>query len=351
MSKNIYTSNIIRTGFMFEDLCAEVFQKRGIKVEQDVAGVINGLKYEVDLILTDLNKCKFIVEVKFYRSTKPTKTMLKKSIERIKNIGKSIGIENYILLIGMPVKNKLREEIENEYSVYVMDSDDLFYLIDGDEELNKKYVSLMNDVLVDINEYESKEIKLDYLAYEEHEIIVNNNVGEILKDEIKNIKPGKAEFVNYENKCTEILMYLFEKNLATWSKQCSSDDDINRYDLICTAKRGNEFWELLIDEFHSRYIVFEFKNYSDKVKQTQVYTTEKYLFQKALRNVSFIVSRKGLDEYAIRATKGILRENGKLIISLNDKDLMNMIDMKENGDEPSDYLLDLVDNILLKLGK
>lgn len=149
----------------------------------------------------------------------------------------------------------------------------------------------------------------------------------------------------------EIIKYLFDENLNGWNKQLRTDDELNRYDLVCRVKRGNEFWEFLINEFHSRYVVFEFKNYCNKVKQTQVYTTEKYLFQKALRNVCFMISRNGLDDNALIATMGILRETGKLIIDLKDTDLYKMLKLKESGDEPSDYLFEIIDATLLKLSK
>lgn len=78
---------------------------------------------------------------------------------------------------------------------------------------------------------------------------------------------------------------------------------------------------------------------------------QKYLFPAALRNVAFIISRNGFDENAQKAAIGSLKENGKLIISLTDKDLLAMIEMKENGGEPSDYLLDKVEDVLMSVGK
>lgn len=48
---------------------------------------------------------------------------------------------------------------------------------------------------------------------------------------------------------------------------------------------------------------------------------------------------------------GILRENGKLIISVDNEDLIKMIKMKEKGEEPSDYLLNRVENLLMNVGK
>ncbi|WP_349156991.1 hypothetical protein [[Clostridium] symbiosum] len=97
--------------------------------------------------------------------------------------------------------------------------------------------------------------------------------------------------------------------------------------------------------------VFEYKNYSDYISQNLIYITEKYLFPVALRNVAFIISRKGFDLNAQKATFGCLKESAKLIISLDDNDLIKMIYMKENGEEPSDYLLDKVEQILMSVSK
>ena len=57
------------------------------------------------------------------------------------------------------------------------------------------------------------------------------------------------------------------------------------------------------------------------------------------------------DDNAIKVTKGILRETGKLIINLTDNNLYDMLEMKKNNSEPSDYLFEIIDNFLLKLEK
>ena len=45
-----------------------------------------------------------------------------------------------------------------------------------------------------------------------------------------------------------------------------------------------------------------------------------------------------------------LCESGKLIVSLND-DLIRMLSMKEKGEEPSDFLLDKVECMLMSVSK
>ena len=108
---------------------------------------------------------------------------------------------------------------------------------------------------------------------------------------------------------------------------------------------------MLIQFFNTKYIIFEFKNYKEQITQNEIYTTEKYLYDKALRRVAIIISRKGFDNNAIKASKGCLRENGKLIINLSDECLIKMIKMKNIGNNPIEYLSKMLDTFLIELEK
>ena len=77
--------------------------------------------------------------------------------------------------------------------------------------------------------------------------------------------------------------------------------------------------------------MFEFKNYEKPITQREIYTIEKYLYEKALRKVAIIISRKGADKHAKMAARGSLRESGKLIICLSDEDLKAMLQIKKGG--------------------
>ena len=98
-------------------------------------------------------------------------------------------------------------------------------------------------------------------------------------------------------------------------------------------------------------MVFEFKNYNNPITQKEIYTTEKYLYSKALRSVGIVISAHGYDENAFWAAKGCLRENGKLIMLLETEDLIEMNKMKVDQEDPSNYLLDKLDELLLELEK
>ena len=99
------------------------------------------------------------------------------------------------------------------------------------------------------------------------------------------------------------------------------------------------------------YIIY-YKNYKEKITQREIYTTEKYLYKKALRSVAIIVSREGASRNALLAAKGCLRENGKLILCLSDKDLNELIHIKEKGEQPTaEFFEAMLDDILIHLEK
>lgn len=110
-----------------------------------------------------------------------------------------------------------------------------------------------------------------------------------------------------------------ETEFTRMLEQSSTEDKMFRMDLICGLKETSEFWKILIHHYNTRFVVFEFKNYRDKIDQNLIYVTEKYLYNAVLRNVAIIISRKGFSCSAHKVATGILTESGKLIIELSIK--------------------------------
>ena len=351
-----FNDEIIRRAFKFEEFCEKLFKKSGFKIVNPDS--FNKHMSQADLIVEKDNK-QAVIEIKFYKTTKANYSLLKKAISQVKMYGEYYKISNQILIIATTIDEELKHKLESDYKVIILDSKNLLYLLKDDNKLLIEYKNLLRDTSINIynsNDYIPTDLNNILIDKEYNKNLMSTFQFEFKQDnrlcsELNDIPSGKASFRDYEKKCTEILKYLFPTILTGWNEQLRTDDGLNCYDLVCRAKKGNEFWDLLINEFNSRYIIFEFKNYADEIKQTQVYTTEKYLYQTALRNVAFIISKKGASTNAMQATKGILRENGKLIINLTDEDLCEMIKMKNEGSEPSDYLFEFLDIFLLELGK
>ena len=161
--------------------------------------------------------------------------------------------------------------------------------------------------------------------------------------------------MEYEEICKDILDFLFKGAFSEIFPQHPTEDKHFRMDFIAPLKGNNEkthsLWRMLTYHYNSHFVVFECKNYEEEIDQNLIYITEKYLFNAALRNVAFILSRKGFSEPAHFAACGCLKEHGKLILDIKDADLVEMLDAKAKGDEPADYLLKLLEKFLMGIGK
>ncbi|WP_070087593.1 DEAD/DEAH box helicase family protein [Merdimonas faecis] len=333
-----------------------LLKKHGYQDIKKEKKILDDKNLRADIVAQKDNKT-VVMEVNSYRSLYNSKFNFDNAIKQILLYKDSLTQKNpdkkysFIIVLLCGIDEDSKNEIYKRYHIVVWDINNLIYLC----EENKKLISLLTGCLPysslalnpkrPINvEIEQKEIVSD-----EKETSLVKKYMEILES-CKPGKLGKAD-KKFEHICTEIVKILFETEFYRVLEQHRTNDEMFQIDLLCSLKGTTAFWKFLMSFYHTKFVVFEYKNYSDYISQNLIYNTEKYLFPVALQNVAFIISRKGFDQNAKKAALGCLRESGKLIISLNDNDLITMLSMKEKGEEPSDYLLDKVEYILMSISK
>ena len=259
-----------------------------------------------------------------------------------------------MLVVSCFLTPELREALENKFSITFVDQADLRIWCSSHPELAESLdalleVNLDEALTTHLSRKESNSIIRDMALNKSNRIERQKNKGTKLCLELKSIKKGKASWRQYEKKCEEILKYLFPNDLHGWHSQKRTDDGLNRYDFVCRIRPTTEFWKFVIEHLNSRYVLFEFKNYLGKIKQGQILTTEKYLLEKGLRRMAIIMTRTGAEAHALAMTQGAMREQGKLILIVNDEKVCEMLHMKERGEDPTDCLFEIADNFLLTL--
>lgn len=303
----------------------------------------------------DIVACKdninYIIELKSYKGPYIDRKVLWNAINQVnkyrqyfKDISKN---RQYGIILLCIVDEKLKQEIIDEYGILIWDIKNLLYICSENKELAEKLEHMIPYSLngielaapIELVNYNYSEIKIENNEYYEDELL----------DKLKNCKPGKTKraHIEYEKICSSIISYLFKSEFSQFSEQHTTDDEMFRMDIICALKGTTAFWDFLIRYYNTKFVVFECKNYKEKLKQNLIYVTDKYLFNPALRNVAFIISRSGFSDNAQKSAIGILKEQGKLIVDLTDEDLEIMICIKRNGQEPSDYLLDKIEKLLM----
>lgn len=318
--------------YWFENYVAKIFKEAGYSVERE----IKLKQYRCDIVAEKNNK-KYCIEVKFSR-------IIEKSIEQIYNIAQGNGMIPILVSANSITEKKREYYIEKYPELVLLDISNLMFAVRYNTELTNELIAILPYSVDDINPQEGF-IEIDYLQHDDY---TNSLISEITL-----CRAGRANFNTYEKLCYKLLENIFSEDLALWQEQQKSNSDLYRFDLLCRIKDGNQktFWSIIERYFNSKYIIFEFKNYSNPITQKEIYTTEKYLYAKALRSVGIIISANGYEENAYWAAKGSLRENGKLIILLDTNDLISMNKIKMNEEDPSNYLLEKLDDLLLTLEK
>lgn len=305
---------------------------------------------------------KCFIEVKLYRDIIPKLDLIKLAARRLSESDYDIWWV-LILAVSSILTEDIKKEIWNEFGIIILDIIDLISL----SKKNTNTYYQLQEIIIKYLRLDVDEILKLESTFKEVDIFgqIRNQTKPLKKkkspqkwqflfQELESIPKWKDWATQYEKKCIEILKYLFDnwRDLALWEKQKSSEDWLNRYDLLCRIiSYQNTFWSEIASDFHTRYIVFEFKNYSDKIKQWQILTTEKYLFTKALRSVSFIIARNWIDENWKKTCSGALKESWKLIVTISHANILEMITLKDKWEEASDILRKLVDEMLIWINR
>jgi hypothetical protein len=340
----------------FGQFVANLFSREGFEVEfTPRRGHIRA-----DLLIHSSSGVTAVGEIKVYSSRVMPASVLDRAAAQTERLRQAFEASKSILIICSRIMPLARRTLQQQFpDLIIYDLDALAFLVAKYPDLLESFEELtreafpFSEILEPQSQLELINIEADISepleAATGQVSISHENMGSNLCKDIQVIKPGPKHAKIFEAKVIEALRYIFDKDLTAWSPQQSSDTSLSFYDLVARVASEHDFWNTLVSQFRSRYVIFEFKNYRAKIKQGQIYTTEKYLFRAALRSTAIIISRTGADKNALAAARGALRESGKLIINLSVEDLCLMLHRKDSGDDPNALLLDRVDEMLMRL--
>lgn len=331
--------NLLRTSYVVrEDVFADIFRKYLFKKCQSVK-IGKSVDFECNVQGKDI-----CFELKIYNSN----YAIEKNIERVCAYLVSLKAkEDMILVVGNIVSKEIVEKHFEKYKIHIWTLSNILWLFEEYPDIKNEFISLLT--------YSVDDLKLEKPCHSLFQEQRNKKNEGTWKYKLLAIKPGKGErSKEYEDICVEILKNVLGEYLGLWKVQESSNNGLYRFDLCCKIKNGvnQDFFDTIKNYFNTKYIVFEFKNYEKEISQKEIYTTEKYLYEKALRRVAIIISRKGASKNALSAARGCLRENGKLIMCLSDQDLIELINIKEKEEQPTaEFFEVMLDDLLIQLEK
>jgi hypothetical protein len=138
-----------------------------------------------------------------------------------------------------------------------------------------------------------------------------------------------------------ILTDVFLPELGAPSHQYRSDDELDIMDAVYPIRSHTGPWARARAEYGSRFVVAEFKNYSEPVGAEAVRQIHRYLSPKAFRTFGLLVSRHDPSEQArVQRRRLWLGDGGPqaLIVFLSDDDLIAMADLASQNRNPFEVI-------------
>lgn len=341
-----YGYSYSQRAYQLEIIVNEIFQSYGCMTEIPKRDA----SYD---ILAEKQDIKLYVETKAFRQKVIDTRVVSKAVVSARFLQ---DLNSKFVLVVANKFSLSAQEIMKKSNIIALDISNLLYMVQNNDVLKSQLLTILEYSVDDIEPEKPTDL-INLLGAinsdTDESIITEKAITENLIKEVQNWIPEERSSSEYEDLCIRVLKNLFTEDLGLWCDQQHSNEDLYRFDLICKIKDNIQvaFWKFLEQYFSSKYIIFEFKNYTKQITQKEIYTTDKYLYAKALRCVAIIISCEGEDKNAKKAVKGTLRENGKLILNISNKDLIMMLQGKIQDNSPAEYLYSMLDTMLVELDK
>lgn len=170
-----------------------------------------------------------------------------------------------------------------------------------------------------------------------------------LRARLENMPCGRATAMAYQSLCGEILSSLFCPPLENPLLENRNQSGVNRRDIILPNYTSHGFWQFMRDQFRADYIVVDAKNLCGKVRKPDVLQLSNYLNRHGTGLFGLLLTRTGAERSAevVRREQWIL--NQKLVLVMNDEDLVQMLFSKSRGDEPEASIRQKIENFRLSI--
>lgn len=337
--EKVFRKREVFKGLQFEEIFVSFLNQKGINNALKTTGINTYIDFQYK---TQNNIYNF--EFRIYNNNLGLRRKIITVCKKLCDNGIGNRTTN-VLVIGNVVGGEIKTLIKERYNVVIWDIENILWFLEEFPKLKSDFIALLS---FSVSAIVPKKPELDIFNWDVKSIEKVD-----LQEQLRRINPGKEDATKYEELCVDIVKFLFSEHIQFYKEQKKSNGGLYRFDYCGKIKHGNisEFFDTIQSFFNTKYVIFEFKNYKEEITQKEIYTTEKYLYEKALRKVAIVISRKGSDESAMKAARGSLRELGKLIICLSDEDVNKLIDKKNNNEDPADYLEALLDDMLMDLEK
>lgn len=160
--------------------------------------------------------------------------------------------------------------------------------------------------------------------------------------------PGKEGWKDFEDICTQILKEVFVPPLKEPKRQSRTLNGLERRDALFSLRDADTDvgWAKICRDFDSKFLLCEFKNYTDKCTKDEVNQTRNYLKETIVR-LGIVFSRKGADSNAYRMRNSIYSQDKKVILLFEDEHLIELLQLKAANQNPIELIRDAIDDFYI----
>lgn len=361
-------------GLRFEGLVAEIFAGQGFSIATNQMIDDKSTHAEADIIATWGGNVRTVVDVKVFRSRMPALRDLDRAFNNALRLRHAFKADHAIVVTNLR-RAQLPKSRSSVPEHMLLGIEDLMSLTLENEKLTGALIEMDRELSSALRDFDNPLDLRPTLTPADitplHSMILSSTVpttplpskGDSLAAELESVPTGRdggvilpsgrtgAAWRLFEQVGFEALKYLFHRQFHAWQEQENVGGDEQRFDVLAKVKGDDVFSRMLVEDFRSRFVLFEFKNYAAPVKPNLIHVTEKYLFPTALRATAIVISPKGLSPDATTTTHGALRDVGKLILDLDVVTLCRMLRAEDLGTSPDAEMERLLDAFLQTVGR
>lgn len=168
-------------------------------------------------------------------------------------------------------------------------------------------------------------------------------------EELESVKPGKNDWSRYQKLIANSMEYLFAPPLGKPLYELSDTAKANRRDIILPNYAENGFWQFLRDNYFAHYIVIDAKNLTKSVEKKDVLQVSNYLKKFGTGLFGMVISRNKPHSNAILTQREHWIADNKVILFLQDEDIVQMLTMKDSSGNPEDVIRQKIEDFRLSL--
>jgi hypothetical protein len=168
-----------------------------------------------------------------------------------------------------------------------------------------------------------------------------------LADKLTRMPTGQGSWSAYQRLCRGIAEFLFCPPLKSAVWESLDDAGMNRRDFILPNYAESGFWKFLRDKYFADYVVVDAKNYSRGIGKQEIIHVANYLSKHGTGLFALIMTRADPQESALYAIKNQWIQYDKLIVTLTDNDVLQMLTDDSVGNDPGELVRQKIEDFRL----